>query len=429
MNAKKEDSERSQAEEMLARFQAGESKSSLEIEYWDDGTSHGKRFTSFIRRELGIETESRSHQSLELERLRNLLKRHGVSPSPAGDLSVEERLVAKAREAGLAAVRLYNDPTAGFRTDGFIVWMIIAWNSVLQAMLERDGVDYSEKDDKGRVIEIDGRARVKGTWELLSLALGGHEHRALRCNLDFFLGLRHRIEHRYIPALDTIIASEAQAMLLNFETVLTHEFGEEASLGTQLVIPLQLSALRSDAQLKSLKQLESQIPVDVMDFLARHRKEVPADVLRNHEYAMPLFFVPVTANRERSAGAVVNFVRPGDVPKEVEEALQKITVVPKPKVIQVVGAELLRPTEVVNLVAARLPFRFTTNSHSRCWRHYRVRPPAGASEPASTDTEYCYWDKLSKGYGYTLAWVEKLVADLSDPKKYERVLGVPPTPI
>lgn len=424
-----DDQDQELAREMLARFQAGESKSALEIEYWDDATSHGKRFTGFIRKHLGVETESRSRQTAELDRLQKLLRRSGISPSPAGDLSTEDRLIAKGREAALAAVRHYNDPTAGFRTDGFIVWMIIAWNCLLQAILERNGVDYYERDEEGRIIEVDGRAKVKGTWEILSLALAEPEYRPLRCNIDFFLGLRHLIEHRYIPALDPMVASEAQAMLLNFETIIIRSFGEEAALGSQLTVPLQLSALRPEGQLTSLKELESQIPVDVMDFLARHRQDVPAEVLRSHQYALPLFFVPVTANRERAADAVVNFVRPGEVPKEVEDTLRRVTVVPKPKPMPVVSADLLRPTEVVNLVAARLPFRFTMNSHSRCWRHYGVRPAHGVGEPASTDTEYCFWDKLSGGYGYTEAWVEKLVTDLSDPATYEAVIGVPPAPI
>lgn len=211
-----DEQDRALAQEMLDRFQAGESKSTLEIEYWNDGTSHGKRFTSFVRKHLGVETESRSRQTQELERLRNLLRRSGISPSQAGDLTVENRLVAKAREAALAAIRHYNDPTAGLRTDGFIVWMVIAWNALLQALLERDGLDYYDRDENGKIIEIGGRAKVKGTWDLLTLALGGDEHRALRFNLDFFLNLRHLIEHRYIPALDIALASEAQAMLLNF---------------------------------------------------------------------------------------------------------------------------------------------------------------------------------------------------------------------
>ena len=83
----------------------------------------------------------------------------------------------------------------------------------------------------------------------MHLALGGDEHRAVRANLDFFLKLRNQIAHRYLPALDTEIVGEAQAMLLNFEELLLAKFGKEATLGEQLAVPLQLSGFRSDGSL------------------------------------------------------------------------------------------------------------------------------------------------------------------------------------
>ena len=97
------------------------------------------------------------------------------------------------------------------------------------------------------------------------------------------------------------------------------------------------------------------------------------------------------------------------------------------KITPVVSADLYRPGEVVNLVAERLPYRFTMNAHTECWRHFGVRPPGNSSEPEATDNRYCQWDRLLKGYGYTEAWVERLVRDLGDPETYQEVVGIPPT--
>jgi hypothetical protein len=88
----------------------------LETAYWNDATSHGKRFTAFIRKQLGLDTEGCSRQSEELDRLSALLRRHGISPSPAGDLSVEDRLVANSRQAAVAAHRDEEGCTCGRRT-------------------------------------------------------------------------------------------------------------------------------------------------------------------------------------------------------------------------------------------------------------------------------------------------------------------------
>lgn len=421
-----EEEHRAVAAELFARWDAGESKSSLEVEFWDDASSHGKRFTAYVRRWLGRETERKSSQTEHIERLEAILRAHGVSPTEAGDLDEKFRLLAKSRESALAALRVYNDPLAGFRTETFIVLMVIAWNSLLQAVLERDGTDYYERDDKGKQVLVDGRPRVLDTWSLVQLALPEGHRSAVRSNLDFFLRLRHLIAHRYLPALDAQIIGEAQAMLLNYENLLVEQFGMESALGERLSVPLQLAGFRNKSGLASLRRAQANLPVDVQTFLAHHRKEVPEEVLRSPEYALQIFFVPVTANRDRSADAVVQFVRPGQLTAEVEATLQHLAVVDKPKRVAVASGDLLRPSEVVSLVKERLPYRFTSDTHQRAWKYYKVRPATGSSEPEATDERYCRYDRLLRGYGYTRAWVDRLVEDLSNAARYEEIVGFSP---
>lgn len=419
-----EEEHRAVATEMYTRWQSGAPKSALEIEYWGAAASHGKRFTSYIRRWLGHETERKSAQTLRIEHLEVLLRVHGISPTDVDELKEEFRLVAKSRESALAALRVYNDPIGGYRSETFIVLMVIAWNSLFQAIMEQDGDDYYEYDENGQRIVIGGQEKVKGTRELMLCALP--DRSKVQANLDFFLKLRHVISHRYLPALDPHIVSEAQAMLLNYENILVEHFGQEAGLAEQLSVPLQLSGFREATTMASLKKAQARLPVDVQDFLSRHREEVPDDVLRSPEYALRIFFVPVTANRERSADTVAHFVKPGTTPPEVEEALQGLAVVTKPKQIPVASGDLYRPSEVVDLVSKRLPFRFEMDTHTRSWKHYEVRPSGGSDQPELTNQQYCRWDRLSRGHGYTQAWVDKLVDDLSDPATYEEVVGYPP---
>lgn len=414
------------ATQMHDRWKGGEPKSRLEIEFWEDSTSHGKAFTAYVRRWLGLETEKKSPQSERVRELEDLLRVHGVSPSDAGDLSEQYRLLAKARESALAAVRVYNDPTAGFRTETFVLLMVVGWNSLMQAMLERDHVDYYVRDEDGNQIPIDERPKVLETWQLVELALASPDKRAMRENLDFFLGLRNQIAHRYLPALDLVTTGEAQALLINFERVLVEEFGEVSSLGNQLCVPLQLSGFRSNETNEALRSAQSRLPTDVSDYLSRHRSRQDDEVLASPDYCLQIFFVPVTANRERSADSVVRFVPLDGVTPELEEILAKTTVVTKRRITPVASNDLFRPGEVVNLVAERLPYRFTMDTHTRCWRRFKVRPASGTGEPEATDDRYCRWDRLLNGYGYTKAWIEKLVRDLSDSAKYEEVVGFKP---
>jgi len=411
------------ATEMYERWQNGEKKSFLEAEYWNNTTAHSKAFTSYVTKWLGHKTEKQSKQSARIVELEAHLRVNGISPTKASDLPEEYRLLAKSRESAFAALRVYNDPQAKFRTETFIILMVVAWNSLLQAILEHSGIDYHERDKKGAQRLLGDHAKVLSTRELFKKALNEDKYHSVFANLDFFLGLRNKIVHRYLPDLDSMVVGEAQAMLLNFEKLLTTKFGEEAALGDRLAVPLQLSGFRQTDRMNSLRKAQAQLPTDVAQYLARHRFELEEDVLKNPDYCLQIFFVPVAANRERSADAVVRFVPLDKVTPELEAELTKTTVVTKRKSTPVASDDLLRPGEVVSLVSERLPYRFTMNAHTQCWKHYNVRPQTEASDPTATDSEYCQWDRLMRGYGYTCAWVDKLVCDLSESDKYETVIG------
>lgn len=411
---------------MYDRWRAGEPKSRLEEEYWGNTTSHGKAFTTYIKRWLDLETEKKSSQTAYVEQLEARLRALGVEPVEGEDLDDVHRLLAAAREAALAALRIYNDPSAGFRTETFILLMVVAWNSLLQAILERDDVDCLQRDDDGKPIMQDGRPKVHDTGRFVELALPGDLMRGVRANLDFFLGLRNRIAHRYLPALDHEVVGEAQAMLLNFESILSDEFGAASALGDRLSVALQLSRFRSSEGDEAIKRAQAKLPPDVMAYLQKHRDDLPDEVIRDPAYSMRVFFVPITANRERQADAVVNFIKPGTTTPELEKALAGMAVVQKPRRVAVASDHLLRPMEVVDRVKARLAFRFTPDTHVRAWKHYKVRPATTAAEKDVTDDRYCLYDRLSKGYGYTEAWVDFLVEELSNPDRYEQVVGYRP---
>lgn len=82
----------------------------------------------------------------------------------------------------------------------------------------------------------------------------------------------------------------------------------------------------------------------------------------------------------------------------------------------------------MNLVTERILHWFTMDTHTRCWKHYAVRPAPGSGEPEVTDDRYCQWDRLAKGYGFTNAWVNKLVRELSDEHNYQAFVGYSPVP-
>ena len=53
-----------------------------------------------------------------------------------------DELVVKARDSAVLAVDIYNRPIVAFRSQGYIVMMIIAWTALFHAIYESEKTDY-----------------------------------------------------------------------------------------------------------------------------------------------------------------------------------------------------------------------------------------------------------------------------------------------
>src|SRR5437016_12609197 len=56
--------------------------------------------------------------------------------------SMRAQLVAKSKEAALTAVQIFNNPLTQFKSETFIVLMIIAWTYLLHAYYRQTRVEY-----------------------------------------------------------------------------------------------------------------------------------------------------------------------------------------------------------------------------------------------------------------------------------------------
>ncbi|MDA8040486.1 MAG: hypothetical protein M0Z69_15320 [Actinomycetota bacterium] len=133
------------AEQLLAEWDEGRdaSKSEIERRVWGDGGAHGRRFDRFIRQTLGVATSKPSKQTDRISELESQLRRLGVAPRGT-TLEDWEAQLQHARHAALAALRVWNDPTALFRTESFALLLVAAWNSVAIAILQRAGNEWRE---------------------------------------------------------------------------------------------------------------------------------------------------------------------------------------------------------------------------------------------------------------------------------------------
>ena len=127
----------------------------------------------------------------------------------------------KCRAAAIAAVEVYNRPGRRFRTPHFLILGVVSWTAFFHAVFykRRQKPWYTRTGQVGkakRYIKIDGEPKHWDLSECLKQYYRG-ENPAERKNLEFLIGLRNKIEHRELPALDASLYGECQSCLLNLE--------------------------------------------------------------------------------------------------------------------------------------------------------------------------------------------------------------------
>lgn len=333
--------------------------------------------------------------------------------------------VDKARDSALLAVEVYNKPAIAFRSAGYITLMIIAWTSLLHAIfLRRGNRPYHRKANK-HFDMIDGDYRH---WELKECAKqfwGNDTGNAVRKNLEFFIPLRNKIEHRHLPQLDVDIFGECQALLLNFDALIGAEFGAKHRLREALSFSLQLFPTGESlaVAVKHDKKLR-----DVKKFIDTYRSTITPEAMSSGQFAFKAFLIQV-ANHQSQDTMAIQFVQYDKLTPEQKAEVSRIPALIKLKHVGILNMDLLKASAVVRTVqedlgnpiieraGKRIP-KFNQDTHIRCWRRYNVRPPWNSNKPEFTDQRYCIYDKAHGDYLYTKDWVTYLVELISNDEQY-----------
>lgn len=329
-------------------------------------------------------------------------------------------LLAKARESAVLAVETYNRPSASFRSGAYIVLMVIAWTSLFHAMfLRRNIKPYHRKPNSRRFQKVDGDYK---RWEVAECVRQYFktDNSAVRRNLEFFVGLRNKIEHRSMPALDPEIFGECQALLMNFESLICSEFGDRYAINGGLSLALHFSRSAPKPKIASAGAKEAKTFRAVKTYVDQFRSSLSTEIYGDLAYSFKVFLVPkVGAHASKDAVAVEWVKYDPSKPEEMKE-YERIVALIKPKEVPVANLGLLKPTEVAKRVAEALgkPFN-ASHHHVACYRHFNVRPGKGAPDPKACDTRYCVYDAAHRDYLYTQGWVDHLVKSLSDSATYD----------
>ncbi|WP_281213545.1 DUF3644 domain-containing protein [Shewanella insulae] len=227
------------------------------------------------------------------------------------------------------------------------------------------------------------------------------------------IGLRNKIEHRSLPAIDLAVAGECQAALINFENLLVEEFGDTHALCTNLAIAMQLSRISEQAQIDAMKQLQKENYRVVRHYMETYRADLEDNIVESQKYRIRAMLVPKLGNHAKSSDIAVEFI---NVNKLTEEERQNY----EQGVAFIKGIEnpyKLKPSKVMTLVRDAIPF-FNMSLHTKSWKYFEARPRDNSPDFKG---EYASFVEGFDGYLYTKQWVKFLIAELKKTEVLEKV--------
>ncbi|NPV69211.1 MAG: DUF3644 domain-containing protein [Firmicutes bacterium] len=379
-----------------------------------------KKWDGFLTRNGGQYVVAQPLPYTEEEYVRLMSQKQALSRDPRKpDFPLEtERLVAKAREAAVLALDIYNRPGTLFRTQGFIVMMVIAWTALFHAVFEKRGISYIYEKD-GSPVVVDGDPKAWGIGDCMDRYFGS-SNSPIRRNLDFIIGLRNKIEHRYVPAIDPHVGGECQALLMNFDDLLTSEFGDYYALRETMSVPLQTSTIRPQGQMEAMKRFQGKQYDEIKDYIDGFRAELPTEVYQDPRFSFRVYLVPRIGNHESSSDLAIEFLKYDPSNPEFLDVTRKIALI-RDRRVEVLNRGKFRPSTVAQIVAKKIGRPFSIHNHTQAWKLFGVRKPG--EDPAGCKTEYCQFDEPHSDYIYTQKWIDFLVLKLSDEQEYNRVVS------
>lgn len=337
--------------------------------------------------------------------------------------------LCKARDSALLAVETYNKPAIKFKSGGYVVLMIIAWTSLFHAIFFRNKVKPFYKDPKGRrFVRVDNDYKY---WELhrcLSEYFKSDTSNPIRKNLDFFIRLRNKIEHKSLPEIDPNIFGECQALLFNFDKIIEKEFGEKYCIREALSFALQMFPSYEYLENNLVPKKETK---EVFRFIENFRSSVSMDIIESGQFTFKAFLVQV-ANHNSADTLPIQFFAYDKLTEEEKGNLKKVVTLIKHKKHETIisNKDLLRPGRVVKKVQqglgnpkvrknGKLRDKFVMDTHTRCWKKYGIRPYRYSNNPENTNKDYCVYDTAHQDYLYRQAWVDFLIRKMKNQEEYE----------
>jgi len=335
-------------------------------------------------------------------------------------------MVLESQRHSLKAVDEWNASSGSY--SDFVTHMHKAWHYLLHAEFHRAGDRYHYVDKRGWAIKVDGERKMWALEDCLKHRFPNNSD-PIRLNVELFVKLRNKIEHRYEHDLKIITGGKAQALLINYETELTRSFGHRYSLADRLRFPVFLHSL-GGGDIAKLRSATATLPRQTRELVAKFEADIDRNLLDDIRYDYRIRLVPIVGPKT-NADLAVNFVKLDDLSeaerKVMVEAGRTGAVIIRDRHVDVASKDKMLPNKIVELVRQRVPFEFNLHGHhTALWKRLQVRPPQGADKPHDTDPRYCVYDEAVGVYVYTHAWVDRIVREIGTAEKFRVFFGRKP---
>jgi len=297
--------------------------------------------------------------------------------------SIKEELLGKSREAALAAVQVFNNPNVTFKSETYILLMIVVWTYLLHAHYRGVGIDYRHFTQHGKRKHFERtKHQAFKHWEL------EHCLNNPSCplpspvvqNLKFLIGLRHEIEHQMTTRIDDLLSARFQACCINFHQAMESLFGEQYGIAKHLAVSLQFASLERE-QIDMLNQHPG-LPGHIKTYIEGFDGALSPEEFSSQKYAYRVIFVPKTVNHPNQADQVITFVKAdSEIAKNVNAAYTVIKETERIKRL---------PSEIVRMMKADGFPKFGIHHHTDLWKSLDGKDPSKGFGVPVAKTWYWY---------------------------------------
>ncbi|HEY0984435.1 DUF3644 domain-containing protein [Schlesneria sp.] len=299
--------------------------------------------------------------------------------------SIADELLTKSREAALSAVQLFNNPQIHFKSETFIVLMVIGWTYLLHAYCRKKKIEYRYFAQKAKKRVFDKtKSGANKYWELERCLDDGKcpIDKGTANNLRFLIKLRHEIEHQMTMNLDSYLSGRYQACALNFNTYIKKLFGEEWGIDRHLMYALQFTEL-SHAQASSI-QINDHVPCRLTAFIAEFDGQLSHDEFNSEQFSYRLLFKKRVVGKPNQADKVIEFIDPNsDLAKQIDKEYWVVKEAERPK---------FSAKQIVERMQQEGYSKFSMHAHTKLWQRLDARNP-GKGYGTQLGVQYWWYDR------------------------------------